>query len=516
MKQSTPKTIAAAAVIAVSGAALAGTQAGGDGKHECVVRKATPNWMPGAEGEWGDTLGVLSLSHNGRYVAYSSYTTLYLPNAGQMHGHIQQIIVRDTVTQQGELISAAYNPSKGETISANAHCEWYLDMSPNGRYVAFVSLATNLTADEVSGQHYQVYVRDRQEQTTYLASKSTKGEVANDWGSDVRVGVSNNGRVAFASRANNLHPDQPITMWAVYVHDIHTGVTELVSRDVFGNPATIDTWGPSISADGNTVAFVGIAPLVPGMPFHSQDVFVRDLAAGITEIVSVDENGANRPAAGGYFPRLSHDGNRVAFRYDNPASSLDPNFPPGYFDVVYVRDRAANRTVGLNRTWDNQPATLNPEGGFTLSGDGAYLAWDSIDQVTPEPVSPIWHVYRTHVDSLNTTLVTIDPWCQPVPKQHDMMWSAISGDGHHVVFNSMWNIMQSDDFDWSRHLYVWVDPAGPQPNPADLNNDGVVDVQDLLILLVAWGPCGDECPADLNGDGVVDVLDLLFLLGNWG
>ncbi|HRQ75127.1 MAG TPA: hypothetical protein PK098_04330 [Phycisphaerales bacterium] len=49
----------------------------------------------------------------------------------------------------------------------------------------------------------------------------------------------------------------------------------------------------------------------------------------------------------------------------------------------------------------------------------------------------------------------------------------------------------------------------------DLNNSGAVDVQDLLILLGAWGPC-PGCPADLNNSGAVDVQDLLILLGAWG
>lgn len=49
----------------------------------------------------------------------------------------------------------------------------------------------------------------------------------------------------------------------------------------------------------------------------------------------------------------------------------------------------------------------------------------------------------------------------------------------------------------------------------DINNDGAVDVSDLLVLLGAWGSCPD-CSSDLNGDGVVDVSDLLVLLGAWG
>jgi hypothetical protein len=52
---------------------------------------------------------------------------------------------------------------------------------------------------------------------------------------------------------------------------------------------------------------------------------------------------------------------------------------------------------------------------------------------------------------------------------------------------------------------------------ADLNCDGVVSVQDLLILIGHWGVCDDpdDCGADLNGDGIVNALDLLILLSNW-
>ncbi|HRQ75867.1 MAG TPA: hypothetical protein PK098_08110 [Phycisphaerales bacterium] len=60
--------------------------------------------------------------------------------------------------------------------------------------------------------------------------------------------------------------------------------------------------------------------------------------------------------------------------------------------------------------------------------------------------------------------------------------------------------------------------VGSLPIVGDLNNSGSVDVQDLLILLGAWGPCAepDNCPADLNNSGSVDVQDLLILLANWG
>ena len=54
--------------------------------------------------------------------------------------------------------------------------------------------------------------------------------------------------------------------------------------------------------------------------------------------------------------------------------------------------------------------------------------------------------------------------------------------------------------------------------PGDINEDGTVNIGDLLLLLAAWGPCTDcdNCPADLNGDCTVGVADLLILFANWG
>ncbi|TVQ32690.1 MAG: hypothetical protein EA376_04815 [Phycisphaeraceae bacterium] len=55
--------------------------------------------------------------------------------------------------------------------------------------------------------------------------------------------------------------------------------------------------------------------------------------------------------------------------------------------------------------------------------------------------------------------------------------------------------------------------------PGDVNGDGVVNAQDLGILLGSWGFCPEppaSCPADINGDGVVNAQDLGILLGNWG
>ena len=51
--------------------------------------------------------------------------------------------------------------------------------------------------------------------------------------------------------------------------------------------------------------------------------------------------------------------------------------------------------------------------------------------------------------------------------------------------------------------------------PADVVPDDVVNVDDLLAVINAWGPCA-TCPSDVNGDGSVDVDDLLAIINQWG
>ena len=49
----------------------------------------------------------------------------------------------------------------------------------------------------------------------------------------------------------------------------------------------------------------------------------------------------------------------------------------------------------------------------------------------------------------------------------------------------------------------------------DLNNDGLVNVMDVLILIAEWGEC-NQCSADINEDGYVQIQDILILIGAWG
>ncbi len=58
-------------------------------------------------------------------------------------------------------------------------------------------------------------------------------------------------------------------------------------------------------------------------------------------------------------------------------------------------------------------------------------------------------------------------------------------------------------------------PACDGTCAADLNDDGVVNILDLIELIQQAGPC-EGCPADLNGDGVVNIIDAYLLILNRG
>jgi hypothetical protein len=82
-------------------------------------------------------------------------------------------------------------------------------------------------------------------------------------------------------------------------------------------------------------------------------------------------------------------------------------------------------------------------------------------------------------------------------------------------YNITWETIRTHWFD-----SVEIRGIPPQPTPGDLNGDGVVGIEDFLLLLGCWGPCPDPClPActgDINGDCTVGIEDLLTLLANWG
>src|SRR5262249_35266437 len=131
----------------------------------------------------------------------------------------------------------------------------------------------------------------------------------------------------------------------VFVRDLLTGSTEIVSVGMGGAQSNGESRYASISGDGRYVSFYSEATnLVPGDTNGADDVFVRDLVTGVTKRVSVD--GAGRPADGdSALTSISADGSRVAFW--SSATNLVPGDTNGMPDL-FVRDLRARTTTRVN------------------------------------------------------------------------------------------------------------------------------------------------------------------------
>lgn len=180
-------------------------------------------------------------------------------------------------------------------------------LSPDGRRVAFVA---------VRASNFSVFLRDIETGDTQPVSIATDGSEAND--DSTAPALSADGRyVAFQSTATNLVADDTNGVSDIFVHDLQAGETRRVSTSLAGAQRDEKAESPGISADGRYIVYTGYSSttLPGGYEQTSNDVFLHDLTTGETRLVSLDANG--EPFANGAFqPSLSADGRYVAFAAD--------------------------------------------------------------------------------------------------------------------------------------------------------------------------------------------------------
>ena len=227
-------------------------------------------------------------------------------------------------------------------------------ISPNGRFVLFASAANNLTLtnnnNSVLPRHLNVFLRDRTNDTPALVSVNLAGTGGGN-GDSFPTGISTNGQFAlFESSASDLVANDTNNVSDIFVRDLVNGTTTLVSVSTNGASGNGVSRGSVMTPDGRYVAFVSsVSNLVAGDNNGIDDVFVRDLQAGTTTLVSVGAT-ASFPANGSVVstsesPDISADCHYVAFY------SSATNLVPGVSTVgeVYVRDLSGGRLCSRAR-----------------------------------------------------------------------------------------------------------------------------------------------------------------------
>jgi Tol biopolymer transport system component len=183
-------------------------------------------------------------------------------------------------------------------------------VSASRRFVAFQSLASNLVAGDANGV-MDVFVHDVVARTTTRASVDPNGVEGNDRSVFPSISADGN-RVAFISWATNLVPPDANGFVDVFVRDVSAGTTTRVSLGLNGAEPDGNSQSAAISPDGRFVAFESQASnLVVGDTNGASDVFVHDLTLGTTSRVSTGVRGESDGDS--MFPSIAWEGAAVAF-----------------------------------------------------------------------------------------------------------------------------------------------------------------------------------------------------------
>jgi len=218
------------------------------------------------------------ISADGRFVAFESRANNL---SSDDLDFVSDVFVRDTRLGTTTLVSRADGPAgAGANYPSGSPT-----ISADGRFVAFQSGAFNLSPDDTDAVD-DVFVRDTQLGTTTLVSRADGPAGAGGDGGSSNPSISADGRfVAFASLAANLSADDNNVVLNVFVRDTQMGTTVLVSRANGPSGAGADEdvyiYGDAISADGRFVTFESLADdLSPEDNNGFADVFRRDLRGG--------------------------------------------------------------------------------------------------------------------------------------------------------------------------------------------------------------------------------------------
>jgi Tol biopolymer transport system component len=198
-----------------------------------------------------------------------------------------------------------------------------------------LGLASILVATTISGG------------TPELLSRRTSQELSprsGNRGSTVGFFSQDSAKVVFSSSASDLiENDLNGSDSDVFLQNLATGETILVSADPLNNSTSGQSYGPTISGDGSRIAFFSnAAGLVAGDNNQAHDVFVRDIPAGKTLLVSVNHDGSGSGSQPSLYPVISNDGRWVAF--ESEASNLTEGSDTNSTGDVFLRDLSTGHT----------------------------------------------------------------------------------------------------------------------------------------------------------------------------
>ena len=307
-------------------------------------------------------------SADGRFMSFQTTAALAIDDTNG----VSDVYVRDWLTGGTSRVSISATGAEGNARS------WWSTISADGRYVSFVSEATNLVTKPLNHAVWQVYVHDRDSGDTKLISRTTAGSNGyyEDGNRDSYNGtISGDGRfVSFTSEADNfpgcycLYSDET----HVYVHDRVTEETTLVSH-AYHSPGARGNNGAmngGISSTGRYIAFASASSdLILGDTNGFGDIFIYDRLTQEATRVSLGIGGA-QPNNSSFALAISADGQQVLFNsYATNLVSGDTNSQIDLF-VAGMDGQVTRVSVGIDGSGPNNSTSTGH-----MSTDARYVAF---------------------------------------------------------------------------------------------------------------------------------------------
>jgi Tol biopolymer transport system component len=416
----------------------------------------------GKSGKGGDGNSLEpSISADGRFVAFVSRAKNLSPAA---KSGALEVFVRDMQTGQVTLVSRANGPNGAAATGYSGQPS----ISADGHLVAFTSNSKTLSGE--TAPEGGIYVRDLQAGTTVLASRANglAGAPADHFPRSPSLSADGL-HVAFEAAANNLVADdsKDPAVEEIYVRDLATGVTELISRasGATGAAATDSSFEPSVSGDGSKVAFASRAPLDPedvDATDFPEDIFVRDRVTQTTALVSRATGPTGAPSeVESEQPAISADGQHIVF-----ISNAKLTGQKSFENQVFARDLGATTTQLVSVK--DEGGSFPPQRQPSLSADGRYIAFESsANDISPVDANGRPDVFVRDMTKGLTVTASRASGNLGVPADGPSLEPAVSADGRYVAFSSRATNLSSADDDkaadvFRRRVVYAKEPALPK------------------------------------------------------
>jgi hypothetical protein len=255
-------------------------------RQDCVVKDLVSGQTTNASRTYDGGLGnghsfYATISGNGRKVAFVSYANNLVPGDS---GRVDEanLFVRDLDTGAIDRVDAT--PAGGESAGTVAfnHC----DLDYTGKRVAFMSTQTDLVTATV-GPATQIFVRDTESHETTVVSRATNGGASDGYAG--YPSISGDGRyVSFVSVATNLVTGDTNGTSDVFLRDMASTSTELLSLNENGQQLDNYTGEQSLSASATAVVFNSAAHnILPPFTGSYSQIYLRVFRVSDSEAPAV-------------------------------------------------------------------------------------------------------------------------------------------------------------------------------------------------------------------------------------